>query len=473
VHRDAHRGYVYHLSNLKRLNNGKVPENPSFLKKIDVISQKIEHLSMNTKKAYYIAIVSYLKGKPFPEKIRKQYYEKMMTLNKEFNTVKGEKTEQQKDNCLEWEEVMKIYEDLDKDSLLSCVKNYLNKLNLVIEEDGSIKFNVISELNETPSIEHKEILLSLIGENQNILPKYLTKYNIKELSKRHVLKYVPRDSYNFYLVLTPNKKFFINKYFNHLDSDIQETFRETIILNGYLKMGLPDDTEGDDTEVDSDGKYMYYITDLIYLADEGRRDGLKLDLSFTDRETLLNSLRIKFAGITEITFIYTPSFLNIKEDAMDIITETEDKNKLLFLDNTNISNSFILDEDDYDSDIIEVQIIEVDHNTYTVTFGYDDIAFESDPVFRGSNLDFIKFEFFEKTRTIFDQKDISVGDYVLIKINRDSEQKIVTNRKISIIEKTTRTLSYDVVVNKLTKKFSPIKYKYFVSPSWMGLRLRS
>lgn len=106
-----------YTSNLKRLNNGKVPENPSFLKKIDVISQKIEHLSMNTKKAYYIAIVSYLKGKPFPEKIRKQYYEKMMNLNKEFNTVKGEKTEQQKDNWLEWEEVMKIYEDLDKSSL--------------------------------------------------------------------------------------------------------------------------------------------------------------------------------------------------------------------------------------------------------------------------------------------------------------------------------------------------------------------
>ena len=365
-------------------------------------------------------------------------------------------------------------EDLDKDSLLSCVKNYLNKLNLIIEEDGSIKFNVISELNETPSVEHREILLSLIGENQgNILPKDLTKYNIKELSTRHVLKYVPRDSYNFYLVLTPNKKFFINKYFNHLDSDIQETFKETIILNGYLKMGLPDDTEGDDTEVDSDGKYMYYITDLIYLADEGRRDGLKLDLSFTERETLLNSLRIKFAGISEVTFIYTPSFVNIKEDAMDIITETEDKNKLLFLDNTNISNSFILDDDDYDPDIIEVQIIEVDHNTYTVTFGYDDRSFESDPVFRGSKLDFIKFGFFEKTRIIFNQKDISVGDYVLLKINRDPEQKIVTNRKISIIEKTARTLSYDVVVNLLTKKFSPIKYNYFVSPSWMGLRLRS
>jgi hypothetical protein len=40
-----------YTANLKRLNNGKVPENPTFLKKIDVISQKIEHLSMNTKKA--------------------------------------------------------------------------------------------------------------------------------------------------------------------------------------------------------------------------------------------------------------------------------------------------------------------------------------------------------------------------------------------------------------------------------------
>ena len=106
-----------YTANLKRLNNGKVPENPTFLKKIDVISQKIEHLSMNTKKAYYIAIVSYLKGKTFPEKIRKQYYEKMMSLNKEFNSIKGEKTETQKDNWLEWDEIMKIYNGLDKNSL--------------------------------------------------------------------------------------------------------------------------------------------------------------------------------------------------------------------------------------------------------------------------------------------------------------------------------------------------------------------
>jgi hypothetical protein len=106
-----------YTANLKRLNNGKVPENPSFLKKTDVISQKIEHLSMNTKKAYYIAIVSYLKGKPFPEKQKKFYYEKMMSLNKEFNGIKGEKTEAQKENWLEWEEVMKIYDDLDKNSL--------------------------------------------------------------------------------------------------------------------------------------------------------------------------------------------------------------------------------------------------------------------------------------------------------------------------------------------------------------------
>ena len=362
-------------------------------------------------------------------------------------------------------------EDLNKDSLLNCVKNYLNTSNLVIEEDGRLKFNIISELNETPSIEHKEILLSLIEENQTrILPQDLTKYNIRRLSRNHVLKYVPQDSYNFYLVITPNKKFFINKHFNSLDSDIQETFKETIILNGYLKMGLPDDNiEG---VIDSDGKYVYYITDLIYLnSGEGSRDGLRLDLSFTDRETLLNSLRIKFAGITEITFIYTISFLNIKEDAVDIITETEDKNKLLFLDNTNISNSFIWDEDDNDPDIIEVQIIEVDHNKYTVTFGYDGISFESDPFLKRTNLEFIKFGFFEKTKIIFSQKDINVGDYILIKINRDSEQKIVTNRKISIIEKTTRTLSYDKVVNKLIKKFSPITYNYFIGAAWNALTL--
>ena len=55
--------------------------------------EKIEKFSMNTKKTYYITIVSYLKDKKISKKLIKYYTDKMEELNKTFEDHKGEKTE--------------------------------------------------------------------------------------------------------------------------------------------------------------------------------------------------------------------------------------------------------------------------------------------------------------------------------------------------------------------------------------------
>jgi hypothetical protein len=106
-----------YTGNIRRLNGGKLPTSPAFLKKTDEIEKKLEGYSPNTKKANYITIVSYLKDKKVPKKIKDFYIEKMNEFNKQYNEIKGEKTTRQEANWLSWEEVMKCYKALDPKSI--------------------------------------------------------------------------------------------------------------------------------------------------------------------------------------------------------------------------------------------------------------------------------------------------------------------------------------------------------------------
>jgi integrase len=104
-------------ANLKRLNGGVLPTSPAFLKNTDAVMEKIEKFSMNTKKTYYITIVSYLKDKKVAKKLIKYYTDKMEELNKTFEDHKGEKTETQEKNWMEWEQVLEQYNKLNPKSL--------------------------------------------------------------------------------------------------------------------------------------------------------------------------------------------------------------------------------------------------------------------------------------------------------------------------------------------------------------------
>jgi hypothetical protein len=104
-------------SNLKRLNGGVLPTSPNFLKNTDAVMEKIEKFSMNTKKTYFITIVSYLKDKKVAKKVIKYYTDKMEELNKTFEDHKGEKTETQEKNWIEWDEVIDHYNKLNPASL--------------------------------------------------------------------------------------------------------------------------------------------------------------------------------------------------------------------------------------------------------------------------------------------------------------------------------------------------------------------
>lgn len=98
-----------YLSQLNKLNDGKEPTNYKFLQDTEAIEKKLEKYSDNSKRTFYVAIISYL-----PEKntARKYYYDKMMAVNKASREKAGEKTEKQVENWMSQEEVMAVWEKL-------------------------------------------------------------------------------------------------------------------------------------------------------------------------------------------------------------------------------------------------------------------------------------------------------------------------------------------------------------------------
>jgi hypothetical protein len=101
--------------------NGKKPfKTLTFLKKTEEIEKMLSDYAPNTQKSIFAAVTSVLslcKDKPTYKKVYTHYYEKMMGSAKAINEAhpdKSEKTEKEKANWVDWEEVIKKKDDLGK-----------------------------------------------------------------------------------------------------------------------------------------------------------------------------------------------------------------------------------------------------------------------------------------------------------------------------------------------------------------------
>ena len=99
--------------------NGKKPfKNLAFVKKTDDIMKKISEYAESTQKTLLATIASVLsldKDKAGYKKTYKFYYEKMKERADKANEADTtEKTQTQKDNWIEWEDVLKKYEEMKK-----------------------------------------------------------------------------------------------------------------------------------------------------------------------------------------------------------------------------------------------------------------------------------------------------------------------------------------------------------------------
>jgi integrase len=104
-----------YIRNLEKLNNDAPLKNLTFLKNSDLVEKKLEDYKPNTRRSYFISIVSCLATEPTLKKLYDKYFKLMTNLSSVIReTPTEEMNEQQKTNWIEWDEVIKIYDDLKK-----------------------------------------------------------------------------------------------------------------------------------------------------------------------------------------------------------------------------------------------------------------------------------------------------------------------------------------------------------------------
>ena len=196
--------YLY-LRILYMLNGDKSFKNLAFLKNFDIVQNKINELAESTAKTYYAAITSVLslfKDKAAYKKTHAHWHDKMMAAAKadrEKDTT--EKSEMEEKNWIEWSDVLKTKEVLQKK-----VSEFINnKLITAQQYDLILQLVVLSLYSDIPP-----------RRNQDYQQMYVVKkWNEKEPTDRNYLDY-------------DGKQFIFNVY-------------KTAKSHGQQKVNIPDD----------------------------------------------------------------------------------------------------------------------------------------------------------------------------------------------------------------------------------------
>ena len=322
-----------------------------------------------------------------------------------------------------------------RQQLLNCIQKNLFRFDLIVETDGKLMKNDASGLNEKYNKENADKFVSIFDPITVDLSN-LTYYNINRFTRDvYNVRKVPNDSYNFFLVLSPDGNFYINEKLKSIECQISNKFKDTIILNGFLRFN------------DIEFKNEYHITDLLYYNET------LINNQFDQRYIILFDLQnLMFTSIIDEILIYPDVYSNVIEGSYEII-DTNKQVKLIFID-SKCCNYIIWGNKDNYQDIIQLQILE--KSKQTIKFGYNN---ESIP--EGIGLDFLSIYTFNKREI---PVDLFVNDYFNIKINRDSVGNVVPNRKISIMDKSEMFKTFEETIDILLTKFNPIKYTFFSDP---------
>lgn len=130
-----------YIKNLERLNDGLPLKDFKFLADVESILKQLEKYKNTTKRGYLISIVSVLECTKEKSKILnmlyKKYYDQMIIINDKIKEVPSEKlSEVQADNWIDWNAVVKKY-----DELVESVKLFSNN-----KEINKVQYNKLLEL---------------------------------------------------------------------------------------------------------------------------------------------------------------------------------------------------------------------------------------------------------------------------------------------------------------------------------------
>ena len=148
-----------YLRNLKKLNGGNDFSSLTFLKDVNATLEKINDLKDNTRRQYLISIVSSLNS--FGDKYKtlaNKYYKVMIETAKKISaTPTIEPSEAQKENWIEWKDVLEVYSNLKNHLMLGVRKQTEAQYNKLLD------FVVLSLFVLTPPRRNLDYLKMDIG----------------------------------------------------------------------------------------------------------------------------------------------------------------------------------------------------------------------------------------------------------------------------------------------------------------------
>ena len=215
-----------YLNNIKKLNDGKDIKNLSFLKNIDDIKSLISNnwQNKNTQRNYLISVVAILSlAGPEYKSLYKEYHLAMMNMNRYLNDLakKNEKSDTQKKNWIEFDDVKKILENLK-----SKVDDFVDKKKITKSQYTTLlHYTILALYTLTPPRRNKDYQNMLavrskkeLGDLTDINKKYnyldfdnkefiFNNFKTKKNHGQQIIKIEDDlwDVINLYLKFYPNK----------------------------------------------------------------------------------------------------------------------------------------------------------------------------------------------------------------------------------------------------------------------------
>jgi hypothetical protein len=201
-----------YLSNLKRLtDDNKPPTNLNFLKDTTKIIEKIEKIeNPNTRRSYWIAVVSVLKDKKPLKKYYDVYHEKMMGINSVLNkeSFKTEKTKA-KQETIKMEDLLARQKEL-----MSIVEEIQKKRKITDEQYNKLHDLVITSLYTLlpprRNLDYSAMIVGEPTENKELNyyhngKFYFNNYKTKGAYKQQIID-VPQELQNILKIWIKFKK---------------------------------------------------------------------------------------------------------------------------------------------------------------------------------------------------------------------------------------------------------------------------
>ena len=214
------KAYVANLNKLKKMFES---DDYDFLKDIDKVKDKLSHLTDNTKRNYYDAIIIYLMAIDGDKDTIKEYGDMRDELNKKYEDeqASGKISDKQKENFVEMEDLEKMIADMDKEIKSKKLKK---KENLTSKERALVQVFVLFSLYTRLPLRND------VSEMSAITKREYNKLSDKEKKEHNYLVVNKADMFMVLNKYKTSKKYEENKI--DIGKDLEKILRMWIRMEG-------------------------------------------------------------------------------------------------------------------------------------------------------------------------------------------------------------------------------------------------